>query len=111
MDDAERAWVPDKLVVPHCWVSGYDGAMRHSTAEIIREYGPFSGVDDVAGVTFDGHHIWFANGDRLNALDPESGKVSRSLDVAADAGTAYDVNTCSRSPLRRSARSTPSPAR
>jgi len=64
--------------------------MRQSPAEIIREHGPFSGVDDVAGVTFDGHHIWFASGDRLNALDPESGEVSRSLGVVADAGTAYD---------------------
>jgi glutamine cyclotransferase len=64
--------------------------MKHSIAEIIREYGPFPGVTDVAGVTFDGNHIWFATGGRLNALDPESGEVSRSLNVAADAGTAFD---------------------
>ena len=42
------------------------------------------------GVTFDGRHVWFASGDRLNALDPESGKVLRSIDVAAHAGTAFD---------------------
>ena len=28
--------------------------MRRSTAEIVREYGPFSGVDSVHGVTYDG---------------------------------------------------------
>ncbi len=30
------------------------------------------------------------NGQKLNALDPESGEILRSLDVAADAGTAFD---------------------
>ncbi|MEJ5021998.1 PQQ-binding-like beta-propeller repeat protein [Ochrobactrum vermis] len=64
--------------------------MKHSTAEIIREYGPFPDADDVAGVSFDGNHVWFATGKRLNALDPESGEVLRSLDVVADAGTAFD---------------------
>ena len=64
--------------------------MRHSTAEIIREYGPFPDVVDVHGVTFDGKHVWFASGERLHALDPESGKISRTLDIAADAGTAFD---------------------
>ena len=64
--------------------------MKHSAAEIIREYGPFPDIDDVAGVTFDGNQVWFATGDRLNALDPESGEVSRSLDIAAHAGTAFD---------------------
>ncbi len=42
------------------------------------------------GVTFDGRHVWFASGDRLNALDPASGKTARSIDVAAHAGTAFD---------------------
>ena len=64
--------------------------MKRSAAEIIREYGPFSDVDHVDGVTFDGKQVWFATGERLNALDPESGKVTRSLDVPADAGTAFD---------------------
>jgi glutamine cyclotransferase len=64
--------------------------MRHSPAEIVREYGPFSGVDSVAGVTYDGQSVWFAAGDKLNALDPESGEVVRSIDVAAHAGTAFD---------------------
>jgi hypothetical protein len=34
--------------------------MRWSTAEIIREYGPFRDVENVAGVTYDGQHVWFA---------------------------------------------------
>src|SRR5678815_1755484 len=64
--------------------------MRRSAAEIIREYGPFQGVDHVHGVTYDGERVWFAAGDTLNALDPESGKTLRSIDVAAHAGTAFD---------------------
>lgn len=64
--------------------------MKKAPAEIIREYGPFLGVDQVGGVTFDGRHVWFASGDRLNALDPASGETVRSLDVAAHAGTAFD---------------------
>jgi outer membrane protein assembly factor BamB len=64
--------------------------MKRSAAEILREYGPFPGVDQVNGVTFDGHYAWFASGDRLNALDPASGKTVRSIDVAAHAGTAFD---------------------
>jgi len=61
-----------------------------STAEILREYGPFPGVDEVHGVTYDGQNVWFAAGDTLKALDPASGKVLRSLDIAAAAGTAFD---------------------
>src|SRR5215813_13540795 len=64
--------------------------MKRSAAEIVREYGPFPGVDQVHGVTFDGRNVWFASGDRLNALDPASGETVRSLDVAAHAGTAFD---------------------
>jgi glutamine cyclotransferase len=64
--------------------------MRRSNAEIIREYGPFPGADEVGGVTYDGRNVWFASGDKLNAVDPESGKMERSIDVAAHAGTAFD---------------------
>lgn len=64
--------------------------MSRTEAKIIREYGPFEGVEQVAGVTFDGENAWFASGDRLNALDPKSGKLVRKLDVAAHAGTAFD---------------------
>ena len=64
--------------------------MRRSAAEILREYGPFPGVDRVHGVTYDGQHVWFAAGDTLNAFDPASGKTLRSIAVAAHAGTAFD---------------------
>ena len=64
--------------------------MKTSAAEILREYGRFPGVDRVHGVTFDGRHVWFASGDKVTALDPESGATARSIDVAAHAGTAFD---------------------
>jgi glutamine cyclotransferase len=64
--------------------------MYRSPAEILREYGPFPCVDQVHGVTFDGRHVWFASGDKLNAFDAASGKTVRAIDVAADAGTAFD---------------------
>jgi glutamine cyclotransferase len=59
-------------------------------AEIVREYGPFPGAADVAGVTYDGERVWFADGKQLRAFDPESGRELRTLDAACDAGTAYD---------------------
>ncbi|MBL6618183.1 MAG: PQQ-binding-like beta-propeller repeat protein, partial [Reyranella sp.] len=64
--------------------------MKTSPAEILQEYGPFPGIDNVAGVTFDGENVWFASGDKINAFDPKSGKAVRSIDVAAHAGTAFD---------------------
>jgi glutamine cyclotransferase len=64
--------------------------MKRSTAEVIREYGPFPGVEHVAGVTYDGQHVWFASGDKLNQLDPDTGKRVRAIDAAAHAGTAFD---------------------
>ncbi len=42
------------------------------------------------GVTYDGEHVWFASGDKLNAFDPSSGNMLRSLEVAAHAGIAFD---------------------
>jgi glutamine cyclotransferase len=59
-------------------------------AEILGEYGPFPGAERVNGVTFDGQHVWFASGDRLQAFDPAKGDVVRSIDVASHAGTAFD---------------------
>jgi glutamine cyclotransferase len=60
------------------------------SAEIVREYGPFAGVDKVNGVTYDGTHVWLAAGDKLIAIDPASGDRVRAIDVAAHAGTAFD---------------------
>jgi streptogramin lyase len=60
-------------------------------AEIVHEYGPFPGAERVHGVSYDGQHIWFASGDKLNAFDPANGNaLLRSIDVAAHAGTAFD---------------------
>ena len=64
--------------------------MKKTKAEILQEYGPFPGVDQVHGVTFDGQHVWFASGDRLNALDLATGATVRAIDVVADGGTAFD---------------------
>jgi len=64
--------------------------MKAATAEIIREYGPFPGVTHVHGVSYDGSRVWFATGDQMQALDPESGKIVRSIDVQGHAGTAFD---------------------
>jgi glutamine cyclotransferase len=64
--------------------------MKRSTAEIVREYGPFPGANRVDGVTYDGQQVWFASGDKLNAFDPATGKAVRSVEVAAHAGTAFD---------------------
>jgi glutamine cyclotransferase len=64
--------------------------MSRSKAEIIREYGPFPGADKVNGVTYDGENVWFASGAKLNVVDPGSGSLLRSIEVAAHAGTAFD---------------------
>src|SRR5215470_1330811 len=59
-------------------------------AEVIREYGPYPGIAQVHGVTFDGAHVWFARGESLVAIDARGGTVVREIAVAADAGTAFD---------------------
>jgi glutamine cyclotransferase len=64
--------------------------MKRAAAEILREYGPFPGVEHVAGVTYDGRQVWFASGDKVNTLDPATGKIGRTIDVPGDAGTAFD---------------------
>jgi glutamine cyclotransferase len=64
--------------------------MLRSPADIVREYGPFPGVDRVHGVTFDGEHLWVAGGGTLLAVDPDSGDPVRAIEVAAHAGTAFD---------------------
>ena len=69
---------------------GGDATTGVQAAEIVREYGPFSDAPNVAGVTFDGTHVWFAAGDTLRAFDPSSGQPVRAIEVASDAGTAFD---------------------
>lgn len=67
-----------------------DNIMKRSTANIVREYGQLPGASSVHGVSYDGRQIWFASGDSLNALNPDTGQVVRSINVAADAGTTFD---------------------
>jgi glutamine cyclotransferase len=64
--------------------------MKRTAATIVREYGPFPEVTNVAGVSYDGTNVWVATGDKLNAMDPASGKTVRKLDVPSHAGTAFD---------------------
>ena len=64
--------------------------MKREPATIVREYGPFPNITHVHGVSYDGANIWIATGNTLNAIDPESGKAVRVLDVPAHAGTAFD---------------------
>jgi outer membrane protein assembly factor BamB len=59
-------------------------------AEIVREYGPFPGAPCIHGVTYDGRSIWFAAGEKLIAVSPDSGERVRSIDVPAKAGSAFD---------------------
>jgi len=51
---------------------------QSAAAEIVREYGPFPGVDGVHGVTYDGQHVWFAAGDKLHAFDPADWETHHS---------------------------------
>ncbi|MGQ3116761.1 MAG: Vgb family protein [Hydrogenophaga sp.] len=60
------------------------------TAEVVREYGPFLGSERVHGVTHDGQRVWAATDEGIVAFDPASGKVTRTLKRAGDAGTAFD---------------------
>ena len=59
-------------------------------AEVLREYGPYPDAQQVHGVTFDGKHVWIAVGERMLAVAPESGEITRTLDVPARAGSAFD---------------------
>jgi glutamine cyclotransferase len=65
-------------------------AIKSRPAEVVREYGPFPGMNKVNGVTFDGAHVWFGRGESMVEMDPAGGTVVRELPVAADAGTAFD---------------------
>src|SRR5262245_4157600 len=64
--------------------------MKRSKADIVREYGPYPGLDHIGGVTYDGERVWFAAGGKLNSFDPANGTQERSIDVPAHAGTAFD---------------------
>jgi glutamine cyclotransferase len=58
-------------------------------ATIVREYGPFP-VERVHGVTHDGTHLWFAHGEKIAGVNPETGGIEKEVEVSAEAGTASD---------------------
>jgi glutamine cyclotransferase len=64
--------------------------MKKANAEVLREYGPFSGAPSIGGVSYDGERVWVAAGNSVRAFDPASGETQRTLNVAAHAGTAFD---------------------
>ena len=66
--------------------------MKTSKAEIIREYGPFPGADRVAGVSFDGEHLFQIAEDRIQKIDPETGRVLATIPApggGGDSGLAW----------------------
>lgn len=67
-----------------------DNKTKPQRVEILREYGPYPGMNQIHGVTFDGTQVWFARGESIVALNPQSGALIRELAVAAEAGTAFD---------------------
>jgi hypothetical protein len=67
---------------------------RRSTADIVREYGPFPGADHVAGVTYDGQHVWFAAGDTLARSIPRW-KTVRSIASLRMPERRSTAGTCS----------------
>ena len=58
-------------------------------AQLLAEYGPFPGIDQIHGVTYDGRTAWIAVGDRLQAVAAD-GTLGRAIPVAARAGSAFD---------------------
>ena len=64
--------------------------MKKHVGKVEREYGPFPGNEKIHGVSFDGKNVWAALGDKINAFDPASGEVKKTLSVPAHAGTAFD---------------------
>ena len=71
-------------------MSNMKGQGKSQAAEIVREYGPFVGSERIHGVTHDGQRVWAATDHGLVAFDPASGEITRKLDRASDAGTAFD---------------------
>src|ERR1039458_5172252 len=86
--------------------------MSRSTAEIVREYGPFPGADRVTGVTydvqnscfaaanagtaFDGQHLYQLAEDRIQKIDPNTGRVLATIPApgrGGDSGLAWAEGT------------------
>ena len=84
--------------------------MKRTTAEVIREYGPFPGADRVHGVTYDGQHVWFASGDHSTPSILRAEKRSARLRSPRMPGRRSTVGICFRSPRIASRRSIRKPA-
>jgi glutamine cyclotransferase len=80
----------DRKRAPHSQSDKPQAAATAQPAEVVREYGPFAGFDKINGVTHDGRNVWAATGATLVAFDPATGRTTRSIDRACDAGTAFD---------------------
>jgi glutamine cyclotransferase len=66
--------------------------MHRSTAKIIREYGPFAD----AGTAFDGEHLFQIAEDRIQKIDPKTGRVLATIPApggGADSGLAWAEGT------------------
>ena len=87
-DSSVREKAPAKELIMNTMSSTQSPSTRQK-ATVVREYGPFP-VEGVHGVTHDGTHVWFAHGEKLAAMNPETGAIEKELDVVAEAGTAFD---------------------
>ena len=65
--------------------------MIRSAAEILRDYGPFPGVEQVHGVTFDGelwHGTWEGDDSELRRVDPRTGEVLERIEMPPGVGVS-----------------------
>src|SRR5262252_5201734 len=70
--------------------------MRTSKAEVIREYGPFPEADEVHGAAFDGEHLYQIAENRIQKIDPKTGRVLSSIPApggGGDSGLAWAEGT------------------
>ncbi len=70
--------------------------MKPTAAVILREYGPFPGIERIHGLTYDGQRVWFGAGESLNAFDPASGEIVETFDVKATRARPSTAGICSR---------------
>src|SRR6266699_2046397 len=65
-------------------------------AEILREYGPYPGMNQIHGVTFDGEYLWQIADARIQKVDPRSGEVVATIPAPAhgrDSGLTWAEGT------------------
>ena len=64
-------------------LDGLERGRERRRPEIVREYGRFSGVDHVHGVTYDGRNVWLAAGDKPGRPLCHSSPASAAVRSAA----------------------------